>query len=648
MISFLRRLIVLLLAGWLMQPQTLEANEPPWGNEPFGYVIVEQDLAGLLLEFAAHYGIPISISERVQGVVRGRLPPAPPRAFLDNLARIYGLLWYYDGFVLHISAIDEAESHMIKLDTVGIDRLTRSLNELGVLDRRFPWRVSPSMDVIFVSGPSRYVELVRATAGMLQSSQAAEVVIRAFKLRYAQAEDRAYSVRGRQVVLPGLASVLRRVAGVARDERSTQDRRATGERTITRIHGDQRPITTAEALGVLEAEGLAIARAAEGEAPALAQSAPLRGDTDPQIESDPRTNTIIIKDLAGRMPIYERLIAELDRAQRLIEVEVVIADITTDRLQDIGVDWRLDFDSNNVTGSVGIGNPAAAALSQGLSFATAISGDPFSVLSRIRALEEVGDARVISRPSVLTFDNVEAAFDQNQTFFVRLEGNEAVELVEVEVGLLLQVKPQVVEDGSRPRVQMTIEIEDGTASQEQVDDLPVLLRSTINTQGMVLSGQALVIGGFYRQSQIDNLAKVPLLGDIPLVGWLFFTNRQQQDVNVTRLFVIRPLVIDEREDALMVSGTTLPREGPLALVPSDRRAWLTPERTLQQRAGELNLDLDRRVTRLSMESLCLTRAMQNDPCPPGLIQLLSDVQLLPPRALSAEPADDPVAPGELY
>jgi type III secretion protein C len=641
-IRFFGRCIIAFCLAWFLATPVKAATEPPWGNEPFGYVTVEQDLTELLREFASQFGIPITVSSNVFGVVRGRLPAQPPRQFLDNLARLYGLLWYYDGFVLHISGIDEAESQIIRLDGMGIEQLTRSLEELGVLDARFPWRVSPSMDVLYVSGPPRYVELIRSTAQMLDTAQTSEVAFRVFKLRYAQADDRTYTVRGSQVLVPGLAAMLRQLVGdTTGDLLDLGARRRPGAQTVTRVWGDRS--LQADALIAFDAETLAIARDAE----LMVQNPALRDETTVQIQSDPRTNSVVIRDLAGRMPIYERLIEELDRPQRLIEVEVVIADITADRLQDIGVDWRINIDTNNTDTTVGVGNPAVAALAQGLSFATAISGDPFSVLARIRALEEVGDARVISRPAVLTFDNVEAAFDQNQTFYVRLEGNEAVELVEIEVGLLLQVRPHVVETGGRPRVRMNIQIEDGVATGQNVDDIPVLQRSTLTTQGMVQSGQALVIGGFYRQQQIDNLAKVPLLGDIPVIGWLFFTNRRQQNVDVTRLFVIRPLVIDEDPEGEVVTAS-LPREGPRDLVPPERRGWLTPEGSLQRRQGKLGLELDDRITRRSLESLCLVRSMQNDPCPPGLIQLLSDVQLLPPRSLEAEPGPPVVTPGELY
>jgi type III secretion protein C len=641
-IDLLRRAIVAIGLFWLVALPAHAANEPPWGDEPFGYVTVEQDLTELLREFASQFGIPITISPNVFGVVRGRLPEQPPRQFLDNLARLYGLLWYYDGFVLHISAIDEAESQIIRLDGMGIEQLTQSLEELGVLDSRFPWRVSPSMDVLYVSGPPRYVELIQSTAQMLDTAQTSEVAFRVFKLRYAQADDRTYTVRGTQILVPGLAAILRQLVGdTTGGLLDLGARRLPGSRTITRVWGDS-PVQT-EALIALDAETLAAAREAE----LMVQNPALEDETTVQIQADPRTNSVIIRDLAGRMPIYERLIAELDRPQRLIEVEVVIADITADRLQDIGVDWRINIDSNNTNTGIGVGDSTADLLAQGLSFATAISGDPFSVLARIRALEEVGDARVISRPAVLTFDNVEAAFDQSQTFFVRLEGNEAVELVEVEVGLLLQVRPHVVETDGLPRVRMNIEIEDGATTTESVDDLPVLQRATLTTQGMVETGQALVIGGFYRQQQIDNLAKVPLLGDIPLIGWLFFTNRQQQDIDITRLFVIRPLVIEDQPDGAVVTGS-LPREGPRDLVPPEKRGWLTPEGSLQRRQGELGLELDERVTRRSLESLCLVRSMQNDPCPPGLIQLLADVRLLPPRALEAEPGPPAVTAGDLY
>lgn len=638
----------------------VRAAIPNWGREPYTYVTVDQELQQVLREFAANIGVTIQISPNVQGTVRGRLPSLPPEQFLELLARTYGLLWYYDGIVLYVNALDEVESKMIKLNTISVDTLARSLVELDIDDPRFPWTVSEAQGILYVAGPPRYVQLVTQTAELLDSSQAVRVDIRVFPLRYANAADRRFSVRGQDVVVPGITTILRRLVNADDQSSSDQDirlRRRAGSSTMTTVGGGSNAdVATLAELSAQRAE------AAASQAQRAASSSPPReGDTDVQIEADTRINAVIVKDLAERMPIYERLIASLDKPQKLVEVELVIADINSSRLQDLGVDWQLGFDSGSTNVGIGVGDPTSLALRNGLTFATAITGDPFSFLSRIRALEDTGDARVLSRPTILTFDNVEALFDQSESFFVRLEGQDEVDLVEIQAGLLVKVTPHLIDERARTRVQMLIDIEDGSFRPlERVDDLPTVVKATLSTQGIVGPQQALVIGGFYRESQIDNLSKVPVLGDIPLLGWTLFRQRRQQQESIVRLFIMRPIVVDENADRKIVSGTLRSDGPPMALFPPASELRLTPAGSLlldQIRWGTL---VERQVSDRGFEALCLARAglgedacrpLNRAPLPFGLELFqereLGEATAPPPSVRPADPAD-PRLPRPLY
>lgn len=636
------------------------AAVPNWGRDPYTYVTVDQELQQVLREFAANIGVTIQISPNVQGVVRGRLPSLPPEQFLELLARTYGLLWYYDGIVLYVNTLDEVESRMIKLNTISVDTLARSLVELDIDDPRFPWTVSEAPGILYVAGPPRYVQLVTQTAELLDGSQAVRIDIRVFPLRYANATDRRFSVRGSEIVVPGITSILRRLVNVDQQSGSDTDirlRRRSGSSTMTTVGGSSNvDVATLAALSAERAE------AAAAQAQRLASASPAReGDTDIQIEADPRLNAVIVKDLADRMPIYERLIASLDVPQRLVEVELVIADINSSRLEDLGVDWQLGFDQGSTNIGIGVGNPTSTVLRNGLSFATAITGDPFSFLSRIRALEDTGDARVLSRPTILTFDNVEALFDQSESFFVRLEGQDEVDLVEVQAGLLVKVTPHLIDERDRTRVQMLIDIEDGNFRPlERVDDLPVVVKATLSTQGIVGPRQALVVGGFYRERQIDNLSKVPVLGDIPLIGWTLFRQRRQEQESIVRLFIMRPVVVVDDPDRRFVSGTLRSDGPPLPLFPPPEQLRLTPGGSMllsQIRWGTL---LEEQISDRGYEALCLARAglgedacrpLARPPLPFGLelfqARDVDQTTAPPPTTRPADPAD-PNLPRPLY
>lgn len=604
LVRLARPLLFLLLL--LLPAAPARAGTPDWGEEPYVYRSVEQDLRELLKDFAGNVGLTLQMSESVQGTVRGSLPPAPPAEFLDQLARVYGLLWYWDGFILWVYGIDEATSRMIDLGTGDAQRLADTMLELDLWDDRFPLRASVSANLVLVTGPPRYVELVAEAAAKLDTTQAVAIDIRAFPLRYASAEDRTFTVRDREVVVPGVATILRRLLDTGEIDAGSGTRRtALGGRTRFLGPGEEDLDGPAELLppGLAEEDG-----------PAKGQ------DTEARIQSDPRLNAVIIRDLAERMPIYERLIATLDTKQPLIELEVVIADISSNRLLELGVDWRLDLEAGDVEAGIGVGDVAGLALRQGLTFTTAIAGDPLSVLARIRALEGRGEARILSRPAVLTFDNVEALFDKSETFFVRLEGQEEVELSEITVGLLVKVTPRLIDEGgARPKVQMTIDIEDGSVLPRafQVDSIPAIERTNLSTQGLVAERQALVVGGFYRESQIENLEQVPGLASIPILGWALFQNRDKETSSVTRLFMIRPLVVRDLDDREVLSGS-LTRDGPPAqLFRPDADLALTPAGLMQLNEVRFGTLLGGRVLGRAENTLCLARATLGADCEAG-------------------------------
>lgn len=634
----MRRLLAALLLIAAAVPAS--AATPNWGRAPYRYVSVEQDIRDLLKDFAARLGLTIQMSERVQGTVRGRLPPAPPRDFLEQLARTYGLLWYWDGFILWVYSLEEADSRVLKLQTAGTQQLADALAELDIWDDRFPIRASQSSSILHVTGPPRYVELVNATAEMLEANRNVAIDIRVFPLRYASAEDRVFTVRDQSVTVPGVATILRRLLDTGElslpSTGSGVSRRSIS--SMTRFRGP------AGVEFVPAPDSVPFDPAGPGGATV---ALPKENDTEVRIQSDPRLNAIVIRDLADRMPVYERLIQSLDRKQPLVEMEVVIADVSSNKLLDLGVDWQVGVNDDDVSVGVGDADLAVDALRRGLTFTTAITPDPVSVLARIRLLESRGEARILSRPAILTFDNVEALFDQSESFFVQLEGDEAVELAEITTGLLVKVTPRVIDEGGpRPKLQMTIDIEDGTSLPTQsVDSIPSVQRTTISTQGMVTERQGLVIGGFYRERQLDNLDKVPVLGDIPVVGWALFQRRNREQTSITRLFMIRPIVVPDTDERAVVSGS-ISRDGPPVALFRSEADLLTPDRAMTLDEVRFGTLLGDRVLGRAENTLCLARATLGDECKAGPMPPIGaagtltrlEAEEAPPQALPPPPA----------
>lgn len=149
------------------------AAEPAWPHMTYDYVVVDQDLRAVLQQFGSNVGLRVVVSEAVQGRVRGRLPPLPPRQFLDHLSQAYGLDWFFDGAVLAVSASSETETRFLALQGLDARGLEDGLRAADLLEPRFAVRPGPGPETAMVSGPPRYVKLVQEAAGALAGRPAA-------------------------------------------------------------------------------------------------------------------------------------------------------------------------------------------------------------------------------------------------------------------------------------------------------------------------------------------------------------------------------------------------------------------------------------------------------------------------------------------
>ncbi len=127
----------------------------------------------MLLQFGANTGARVALSDAVQGRVRGRLPALPPRQFIEHVAQAYGLDWFFDGSVLSVSAVAEAETRFVPLTGIDVRALEAGLRGADLYDPRFSLRAGPGTGMALVSGPPRYLKAVQETADALAVHAAA-------------------------------------------------------------------------------------------------------------------------------------------------------------------------------------------------------------------------------------------------------------------------------------------------------------------------------------------------------------------------------------------------------------------------------------------------------------------------------------------
>lgn len=509
---------------------------PTWPNVPYSYYAKQEDLPGLLREFASGFSLALQLGPNVQGVVNGKFNSNSPTEFLNRLGGVYGLNWFVYAGTLFVSRSNDMKTRSINSMGTPISAVREALEQLGVLDSRFGWGELPDQGIALVSGPPSYVDLVERTVAALPIGTSSQEVV-VFKLKHATVNDRTISYRDQTMVTPGLATVLRNlitgdVSGIAVD---------------SSLSAMAAPLRASPPVFPVDGSG----SAAAGITPVVDIKAakPSRGSLgrslwEPTVQADTRLNAIIVQDIPDRMPIYRSLIEQLDVPSTLIEIDAMIVDVNSDLVRSLGVNWGV------LSGETAIGyGDLSLAPTGGLPLGSVVAPGTIglsigsSLIARINALQTEGQASILSQPSILTTDNMGAIIDLSNTFYVQTEGERVATVTPITAGTSLRVTPRYIEGIDSARVELTIDIEDGSIQKEQlVGDLPTVKRSTISTLAVVNDDQTLLIGGYNSSQDSEGVQKIPLLGDIPLIGSLF-SYRSKTLQRRERLFLIRPRVV---------------------------------------------------------------------------------------------------------
>lgn len=538
----------------------------PNAARPISITAREQPIAAFLQDLFAAVDLPLVVAAGVSGSVNGTFT-GPAEKVLRNVARIYNFVPYFDGAVMHVAAASDVAQRSFSVEPAAAERALRELNELNIVDERNIVRRTQTGSVVAV-GTRRFLEqveeLLRAREVQRSTPPASTGAadFRVFYLRYAWAQDLTTTLAGRQVVVPGVASILRSLvggSGGALGQEVTLNPRQpsllgqglAGQGAAPRAPGGE-ALRNAPVDQLVAALQRTVHQPMEAPPPFPPSPSTASSGQHIRIEADPRLNAVIVRDLTERLPRYEQLIAALDVEPQSVEIEATIIDVNTDKLRELGMKWSWNNDGNGASF-------AGAIPAFGLGgIASVVLGSAGHFLARIRALQAEGAARVVSSPQVVTLSNVEAVFDNSSTFYVRVPGRDYADLFNVSAGTSLRVTPHVFRDRDANRIKLLVNIADGSLTGRQVDQIPVVERATINTQALIAEGESLLIGGMVRETQSFSEDKVPGLGDVPVVGKLFST-RANASTRVERMFLITPRLAGTR--AATSNGTSAPSGG---------------------------------------------------------------------------------------
>ena len=179
-----------MLVFGIASPQA-NAAEPRWPAGPYKYITVDQPVADALVELGRNMRAPMRVSKLVKGRLSAGMPVGTAREFLQEICNRYGLVWHFDGIVMNVATEAEVRTEMIPLDVNTAASAEDRLSRLGVIDPRFPIKVSKQDDVVSVSGPPSYVELVKKTLGVPSTKQEPGnvVPVRVFRGKQAEAQN---------------------------------------------------------------------------------------------------------------------------------------------------------------------------------------------------------------------------------------------------------------------------------------------------------------------------------------------------------------------------------------------------------------------------------------------------------------------------
>lgn len=528
--------LLLLLALWSCLAMS---KGPNIDFGPFTYVANDKSLREVGYELALAMDAEVRFEGPVDldGTISGSWRANRFRLVLDGVAESLNLDWLIVENVLVFSSREDRSRAVAKGAGVAAERrvikgfLRETSNEKA-------FQSDFDNGEIVVVGPSWFVDYevadlleeiqsamgdepsAESSAAGLRLEQLAligteenEIGLMTFKLNHAWVDDKTFTVGTVETPIPGVASLAR----------------------------------TLVAGGASSPDGDLTSPASEGE-----------GAFVPSIFGDVRTNSLVVRDYLKRRSSYEALLDVLDRPSELVQLEAYIVDINRSKLREIGISFQNRSGGTLVNVSPGAvnnqGTGSGNANNIGSGFAANLVLDQVGgreLLANLRVLESTGDSQIVSVPSVLAMNNIEAAISRRESYFITVNSERDADVVPVVAETRLLVTPSVIAEESKngdsamPKIKLLINIQDAAIDGVAgfgVVNTPRTKEFQVSTQAVVTHGDLILVGGQIINQQSTTRDKVPVMGDLPLLGRLFRSDRSD-NLQFIRVFMIKPTVI---------------------------------------------------------------------------------------------------------
>ena len=295
-----------------------------------------------------------------------------------------------------------------------------------------------------------------------------------------------------------------------------------------------------------------------------------------KLDSDDRTNVLIIRDLPQNIAEVRALVATLDTATPQVLIEARIVEVDTSFTRELGVQWGGSYregSGGTKYGIIGAQDPSGASIPGGA--VTAATTNPFTAAVPVpsyavnlpaaigsgagggiafgilrdnlrldlslSALEASGKGKIISSPKIVTTDNKEATIEQGTQIPYSTVSASGTNTQFVDATLSLKVTPHITPDG---RVSMKLEAKNDSQGEVGATGQPAINKKKATTEVLIRDGETTVIGGILQISRTESRAGLPWLSRIPVLGYLF-----RKDTNSTRnrelLIFITPKILKQ-------------------------------------------------------------------------------------------------------
>ena len=294
-----------------------------------------------------------------------------------------------------------------------------------------------------------------------------------------------------------------------------------------------------------------------------------------KLDSDDRTNVLIIRDLPENIAEIRSLVARLDTATPQVLIEARIVEVDTTFARELGVQWGGSYRDGSTTkyGIAGVQDSTGSALAGGA--VTAAATNPFTATApapsyavnlpasfglgsgggiafgilrdnlrldlSLSALESSGKAKIVSTPRVVTVDNKEALIEQGTQIPYSTVSASGTNTQFIDAVLSLKVTPHITPDG---RVAMRLEAKNDSPGDVGADGKLAINKKKATTEVLVADGETTVIGGILQVTRKEGQAGLPWLSKIPVLGY-FFRKDTNSSQNRELLIFITPKILKQ-------------------------------------------------------------------------------------------------------